>query len=537
MTQVVEKGRFIQKKVAIETSTSENDVSSGQSVTQETMVYAVDIGNTRVRLIDTPGIGDTRGVDQDNKNMADILQVLRGYKNLHGVLILLKPNAFRLTTLFRFCLKQLLTLLHRNAAQNIAFGFTNTRGSNFKSDDTFRPFEQLLGQYEATKLGLYEHNVYCFDPESFRFLVAHKKGINIGFVEDNARSCEHSVAECQLLVKHFQRIEPHQVRSTLNLNETRSIIMLLVEPMTIIAQEISSRIKVNVDQIEDLSKMRHTRAELEQRLFVQKESVKSYEVDKPRIVCTHSSHVEVQSDFSEKGSSSAEKGELALQRYKAMDLMGMRKCGHNRMDHMHIYYDYRPVTSMHRDEAVDKNPTANTTDIQVKEEAIRWKESAIEEYKLEHAQVQEAAIQFGIFLKRHAIAPYNDMTLEYIDMQLDQENKKIQNGGNLEKRESLRKSRAEHVQKVAVLEKTMQKGDNTPILDDADVKQLITTLYGLPYFGKDLQGIVVTNENAVEATHQEKSSSISTGPHWNRESQVKSKFKKAAQQPQGDSSL
>lgn len=71
----------------------EADGSGGQSATQLTSVYAVDIGSTRVRLIDTPGIGDTRGVEQDNKNMADILRVLRSYNNLHGILILLKPNA------------------------------------------------------------------------------------------------------------------------------------------------------------------------------------------------------------------------------------------------------------------------------------------------------------------------------------------------------------------------------------------------------------------------------------------------------------
>ncbi|MCV5168941.1 GTPase domain-containing protein, partial [Escherichia coli] len=86
-------------------SKSEHDGARGQSATQSTAVYTVDIDNTRVRLIDTPGIGDTRGLEQDNKNMADILHVLRTYKKLHGILILLKPNASRLTVMFRLCIK------------------------------------------------------------------------------------------------------------------------------------------------------------------------------------------------------------------------------------------------------------------------------------------------------------------------------------------------------------------------------------------------------------------------------------------------
>jgi hypothetical protein len=125
------EGRFVQRMVKIGSSPEERDGAQGQSATQQTSVYTIDIKNTRVRLIDTPGIGDTRGLDQDNKNMANILRVLRTYKTLHGVMILLKPNAARLTVMFRFCIKQLLTHLHKNAAKNIVFGFTNTRGSNY----------------------------------------------------------------------------------------------------------------------------------------------------------------------------------------------------------------------------------------------------------------------------------------------------------------------------------------------------------------------------------------------------------------------
>ncbi|KAF7552515.1 hypothetical protein G7Z17_g4243 [Cylindrodendrum hubeiense] len=542
-TQMLEQGRFIQKKVSIGTSNGESDGSSGQSATQETSVYTIDIGNTRVRLIDTPGIGDTRGVDQDNKNMVDILKVLRSYSKLHGILILLKPNAPRLTTLFRFCVKQLLTHLHRNAANNIVFGFTNTRGSNFKPGDTFRPLEKLLGEYKESKMGLYEHNVYCFDSESFRFLAAHKKGIDMGFIEDNARSWEHSVAECKRLVSYFQGIQPHQVRNTLSLNETRNIITRLTEPMAIIAQKIASSIKVNEDQIEELNKRKLTRAELEQKLFVQKDSVESYEVDMPRTVCTHSSCVELRSGFNGRDETTIiyktmchkpcylsgvplrKKGDPNLQNCGAMDSEGMCLCGHNWMDHMHICYDYREVTSRYQDEAVAKDLTANATDIEVKEEAIKIKEIAIEEYKLEHAQVQEAGIQFGFFLKRHAITPYNDATLEYIDMLLDQENIKVSSGGRKQKWDALRKYRAEHVEKVKVLEEAMSRGESGQLLDDAGVRQLISTLYGLPHFGKDLEGIANTNERAAEATYREKTSNISAGAHWHRKSQSKSKGK------------
>ncbi|KAF5685231.1 P-loop containing protein [Fusarium circinatum] len=57
-TQTVIGGKFVETEIRVGSSQSEKDGSGGQSATQSTEVYTVDIGQTRVRLIDTPGIGD-----------------------------------------------------------------------------------------------------------------------------------------------------------------------------------------------------------------------------------------------------------------------------------------------------------------------------------------------------------------------------------------------------------------------------------------------------------------------------------------------
>ena len=56
---------------------NEND-SPGQSATQTSRAYVIEHGNRRIRLIDTPGIGDTRGIDADNQNFENILKVSGG---------------------------------------------------------------------------------------------------------------------------------------------------------------------------------------------------------------------------------------------------------------------------------------------------------------------------------------------------------------------------------------------------------------------------------------------------------------------------
>jgi len=281
--------------------------------------------------------------------------------------------------------------------------------------------------------------------------------------------------------------------------------------MALIAQEVQSSIDVNADNILKLCTKQLNRKQLEQSLYIQKESLESYKVDEPRTACTHHSCVEVRGDFAGRNELTIiyktmchkpcglggwvkqnQKGDPELQKCSAMGSNGMCvKCSHCWMEHMHIYYDYRPMTYKYMNEAVNRDLIKNASDIQLQEEAIRMKQTAIEEFRLEHQEIQEASIQFGFFLKRHAITPYNDATLEYIEHLIDQEKLKIQNGGEKTALEKLKVYHAEHVEKVKTLTKAMERGDTNQLLDDKGVRQLIDGLYGLTHFGEDLKNILL----------------------------------------------
>jgi len=42
----------------------------------------ISIGDRNIRLIDTPGLGNTNGVEQDNKNLLEILTYVSHYEHL-----------------------------------------------------------------------------------------------------------------------------------------------------------------------------------------------------------------------------------------------------------------------------------------------------------------------------------------------------------------------------------------------------------------------------------------------------------------------
>lgn len=181
---------------------NESDVLS-DSATQETKIYTFPIlGKKKVlRLIDTPGIGDTRGIDQDELNCDDILRKISQYDEIHAICVLLKPNDARITAQFEFSVKQLLSRLDKSATNNIIFIFTNSRASLYRPGDTFPALQRLLQnireQPPHVDIPLRKENTFCMDNEAFRFLMAMKEvKFDDGAVSDFKKSWNISREVC-----------------------------------------------------------------------------------------------------------------------------------------------------------------------------------------------------------------------------------------------------------------------------------------------------------------------------------------------------
>ena len=153
--------------------TNENVTGDGASSTQMCRSYSFCIGNRLIRLIDGPGVGDTRSVDHEARNFEFILNYINQYEHLNGICILLKPAQTRLDVYFRYCVKELLRHLHVNAKDNIMFVFTNSRPTFFKPGDTTPLLKKLLKdlhEKNGVDVPFNTTNTFMFDNESFRFI-------------------------------------------------------------------------------------------------------------------------------------------------------------------------------------------------------------------------------------------------------------------------------------------------------------------------------------------------------------------------------
>ena len=153
---------------------------SGQSATQFPREYIFETEIAKFHLIDTPGIGDSRGIDKDKEHFEEIMAFLNIYDKIHAVVVLLKPNNARLTVAFRFCVLELLRHLHKSLQSNITFAFTNSRGTFYEPGDTLPVLKEFLEENNL-KIDVSPSNYFCFDNEAFRYLSF--KGLN--FIPEN----------------------------------------------------------------------------------------------------------------------------------------------------------------------------------------------------------------------------------------------------------------------------------------------------------------------------------------------------------------
>jgi GTPase SAR1 family protein len=242
--------------------TNENTKNDGQSATQfpKSHVLSYEGKDFKLRLIDTPGIGDIRGIDKDKENFQNLLAYIANYEHLNAIIILLKPNNSRLGVAFPYYLKELLSYLHKDAANNIVFCFTNSRGTFYRPGDTSPILRELLEKIRSTSgvdVPFSKDNTFCFDNESFRFLAALKSKPD-AFTEeekiDFASSWNTSVVVATNMLEHILKLEKHMVKDTTTLNEARNMIQELSKPLAEISQNIQLNIKIAEETIE---KMKH----------------------------------------------------------------------------------------------------------------------------------------------------------------------------------------------------------------------------------------------------------------------------------------
>ncbi|CAB4492071.1 unnamed protein product [Rhizophagus irregularis] len=490
----------------------------GMSSTQECKSYVFQAAENKiVRLIDTPGIGDTRGLDQDKKNFENILKYISHHRYLNGICILLKPNNSRLTVIFRFCIQELLSHLHRNAKDNIVFCFTNARGTFYRPGDTLPPLKKQLEELKkrsSVEIKVNLDTIYCFDNESFRFLAAIKEpGITFTDADEKnfSESWKKSVDESLRLIQYLVTCQPHIVKDTLSLNNSRNIVILLSKPLAEIGQLIQTNIKLIKEQQSEIANSNQTIEELKDQLYIPQIDLEPVTLGYPRTVCTSISCVRsLQIDGTNvskidyithchqrcylKNVKCDEINNAALKSCQAMNSSGKcNKCGCQWEKHMHITYENKQVTKRIIDQNVVLLISKKKSDQETKRAIIEDYQTRVNQLQKEQHTINEISLKFAQFLRQNAIAAFNDAYADYLDHFIGEEKiKKSVDPNNYDDEilKGLETTKRNYLAQIEIIKKAIDSNDPSmpPILPD-DIAELEQKLYDLPINGQTLRKI------------------------------------------------
>src|SRR5690606_20117778 len=137
--------------------------------------YSFEFNGDQFNIIDTPGLTDSRGLEQDKINLDLIREEIKKLDAIHGICIVLKSNQQKLSHEMENCLRGLLSLFPKSAVNNIFYLFTHCRGTLGGIGDAVDPlmvFAEKFKESHDIQLKFLKDRMFCSENEPFQYLIA-----------------------------------------------------------------------------------------------------------------------------------------------------------------------------------------------------------------------------------------------------------------------------------------------------------------------------------------------------------------------------
>lgn len=244
-----------------ESDENENVESAGQSCTRICRSFVFKFRDRVFRIIDTPGIGDTRGFHQDTRNLHMINNYVSKFTHLNAVCLVMKPTATRLTIQLRYCFIELLRNMKQSLRQHICFIFTNCRANFFRPAGAIKLLQELLKEYESKSneiIILSQENSFTIDNEGFRGVAIAKRRLPI---DDDMKECfrqswAKTNSEYTRFIKYISNRHPSKVNLSIDLSDVEKLIRKLPRPIANVLTLIQENIAIIERYIQNGTRLR-----------------------------------------------------------------------------------------------------------------------------------------------------------------------------------------------------------------------------------------------------------------------------------------
>jgi len=97
-----------------------------ESKTNGATLYNVTLNDLEIGIIDTPGFGDSRGMDEDRKHVKTIIEALKEVDHINCVCLVINGRLARMTGTLCYVLAEITAILPRKILDNVVVVLTNT---------------------------------------------------------------------------------------------------------------------------------------------------------------------------------------------------------------------------------------------------------------------------------------------------------------------------------------------------------------------------------------------------------------------------
>ena len=199
-----------------------------ESKTDGATLYKIEYNTVNIGIIDTPGFGDSRGLDIDKQHVTKIIDALKTEDYINCVCLVINGRNSRMSATLRYVLSEITAILPREVLNNVIVVFTNAADP---LDLNFEP--TVLAEY----LGKNIENYFCIENPYCRIEKAKAKMDKLS-IEKIARSLQKSFNEtAQTLdqmsdtMKDFPKVYTSQFTKLYETKQAieRKVLILLVE--------------------------------------------------------------------------------------------------------------------------------------------------------------------------------------------------------------------------------------------------------------------------------------------------------------------
>ena len=333
----------------------------------------------------------------------------------------------------------------------------------------------MKGQREHDRL----YQQFSFFFFFFRFLACQKSGIQFKPKDASlySESWERSCDTTRELFDLVTRLQPHETKKTLSLNESRYCIIAISKPLGEAVQLIQMNLK-GINDVKDQCKLydadiQRFQAELKFTGFERK----ICQLDYPMTVCAGDKckkYVNIGKSMERQtiypiichdhcflsGIPTETTNNDRLCHCAAMNGGNCTTCGCNYRLHMHTTYNTTLVEKEFLSDEVQAQINKKSDMKEKKKAFIKELEKRISELEEEKRIIFHCASHFGVFLIRNAMIPYNDSFSDYLDMLIRDEEGKERKIRNDKRIIQLRKDKETHEQNKKIIMSTIRSSSD-----------------------------------------------------------------------------